>query len=98
MTERVIRDMLAFADAERAAAIALAGELYEIAGLAHAAGVTVVEHRLRAEARRAAAKVELIDRLIGTRPGDSEDTAPIVEPADKCPRCSGTGEVPVCRS
>lgn len=98
MTERVIRDMLAFADAERAAAIALAGDLYELAGLAQAAGVTVVEHRLRVEARRAAGKVELIDRLIGTRPGDTEDTAPILRPADTCPRCRGTGEVPVCRS
>lgn len=92
MTERSIRDLLSFADAERVAAIRLAGELAEIAGLAHDAGLVAVAERLAIEARRAAAKVELLDRLLpqcGHSIDDGEDTAPIVVPR--------TGEHP-CRS
>lgn len=89
MTEPQIRDLLAFAEAERAHAIELAGEFAELAGLALDVGDTALSVRLTRAAQTFAAKIELIDRLIGKDEGDDEDTIPIIV---------RTGEFPPCRS
>lgn len=86
MTEPQIRDLLSFANAEREGALALAGELAELAARALDVGATALSIRLTAAAQAQAAKLELIDRLIG-REGDDEDTIPI-----------RTGEYPKCLS
>jgi hypothetical protein len=78
MTEPQIRDLLAFAEAERAQAIELAGEFAELAGLALHCGATALSVRLTRAAQSYASKIELIDRLVGSNEGDDEDTIPII--------------------
>lgn len=85
MTEPQIRDLLTFASAERAHAIEFAGELAELAALALQSGATALSVRLTLASQAVAAKVELIDRLIGK--DDDEDTQPI-----------RTGDYPKCLS
>lgn len=88
MTEPQIRDLLAFAEAERAHAIEHAGELAELAERALEIGAMQLSARLTRAAISFSSKVELIDRLIGKHEGDDEDTIPIV---------TRTGETP-CQS
>ena len=86
MTEPQIRDLLSFAEAERAHATEFAGELAELAGLALQTGATALSVRLTLAAQSVAAKIELLDRLLGAEE-DLEDTVPI-----------RTGEYPKCLS
>lgn len=73
MTEPRIRDLLSYVDADRAASCNLAAELSDLAAVALDAGMRSLSRRLEAAALRAAAKVELIDRLLSD---DLEDTVP----------------------
>lgn len=84
MTEPQIRDLIAFAEAERAHAIDHAGELAELAERALELGAMSLSARLTRAALAFSSKVELIDRLIDKHEGDDEDTIPILTEEPTC--------------